>query len=98
MAEQRITIRISGRDYVLKVSSPDKEEVIRRAADTINQKVQSYQKTFVGKAEVDILSFVSLNECITSIQTQKQMEELRREVESLQNQLKSYIDNIENSR
>ena len=40
---QSITIRIADRTYSLKVSSPEHEEVIRKAAGEINKKVKLCQ-------------------------------------------------------
>ena len=46
---QSITIRIADRTYSLKVSSPEHEEVIRKAAGEINRKVKLYLDKFPGK-------------------------------------------------
>ncbi len=94
MAEQKISIVISDRTYCLKASSPENEEVIRKAANVINQKVSNYRKQFLGKPEVDILSFVALNECITNIKLNDQIERNRKEAEEFEADLGSYIDNI----
>ena len=34
--DQRITIKIAGQDYTLKAATPEHEELIRKAAETIN--------------------------------------------------------------
>ena len=41
---QSISIKIAERPYSLKVTSPDQEEVIRKAADDINRKIALYQE------------------------------------------------------
>lgn len=93
-----VNIAIAGHRYGLKASSPEKEEMIRRAAEIANKKISYYQKTFPGKSMEELLSFVVLNECITNLNEAKKGEEARKEVDSLVEQLGSYIDNIDNSR
>ena len=46
--EQKITIRIAGKDFVLKASSPEEEELIRLAAIDINKRLAAYQSAFPG--------------------------------------------------
>ncbi|MBR4134702.1 MAG: cell division protein ZapA, partial [Bacteroidales bacterium] len=40
--EQSITIKIAGKDYPLKATSPEMEQLMRLAADSINQKLAAY--------------------------------------------------------
>ena len=40
--EQRITIRIADKDYTLKAATPEQEELIRKAADSVNKKINAY--------------------------------------------------------
>jgi len=98
MADQNITITISGRKYCLKASSEEKEEIIRKAADIVNSKISYYQKAFAGRSEADLLSFVALNECITNLTINKEKEEMTKEAKALEEELASYIENIDNSR
>ncbi|MBQ0044732.1 MAG: cell division protein ZapA [Bacteroidales bacterium] len=95
MADQNITITIAGRKYCLKASSPEKEEIIRKAADVVNNKISYYQKVFAGKSEADLLSFVALNECITNLTISKDKEAMLNEVKALGEQLESYMGNID---
>jgi len=94
MADQRITIKIAGHEYTLKVSDPSREEVIRKAADVISRKVASYQSSFAGKSETDILAFVALNECITNTLLNNQIDGMKQEAETLDRELGSYIEKI----
>ena len=96
---QSISIRIAARTYSLKVTSPDQEEVIRKAAEDINRKVTLYQEKFPDKGILEILSFVSLNVCMANITLQKQMKEMNEEEDALAKELEGYLDNIDkNSR
>ena len=63
--EQSITIKIAGKDYPLKATSPEMEQLMRLAADSINQKLAAYDAKFPDKTLVDKLSFVALNETVS---------------------------------
>ena len=96
---QSISIKIAERTYSLKVTSPDQEEVIRKAAEDINRKIALYQEKFPDKGLADVLSFMALNVCIANITHQKQMKEMTEKEEMLAKELEGYLDNIDkNSR
>jgi len=96
---QSISIKIAERTYSLKVSSPDQEEVIRKAADDINRKIALYQEKFPDKSLVDVLSFMALNVCIANHTLQRQMKEMSEAEDGLAKELEGYLDNIDkNSR
>ena len=76
MAQQKITVKIAGRPYVLNASSEEHERKIRVSADEINKKVNAYLDKFPGKSIVDILSFVALNVCMNNLTLQEQIKNL----------------------
>jgi cell division protein ZapA len=97
--EQSIKIKIADREYPLKVSSPEKEEVIRKAAADLNKKITLYQEKYPNKGMIEILSFVALNVSMTNVVVQKQIETMKESEESLAKELQGYIDNMDkNSR
>ena len=97
--EQSIKIKIADREYPLKVSSPEKEEVIRKAATDLNKKITLYQEKYPNKGMIEILSFVALNVSMTNVVVQKQIETMKESEESLAKELQGYIDNMDkNSR
>jgi len=97
--EQSIKIRIADREYPLKVSSPDKEEVIRKAANELNKKITLYQEKYPNKGMIEILSFVALNVSMVNVSLQKQAESILEEEETLAKELHAYLENIDkNSR
>ena len=97
--EQSIKIKIADREYPLKVSSPEKEEVIRKAAADLNKKITLYQEKYPNKGMIEILSFVALNVSMTNVVTQKQIEAMKEGEENLAKELQGYLDNIDkNSR
>ena len=97
--EQSIKIKIADREYPLKVSSPEKEEVIRKAAAELNKRISLYQDKYPNKGMIEILSFVALNVSMSNIVLQKQAEEMKYEEETLVKELQGYLENIDkNSR
>ena len=97
--EQSIKIKIADREYPLKVSSPEKEEVIRKAAAELNKRISLYQDKYPNKGMIEILSFVALNVSMTNVVLQKQAEAMKAEEETLAKELHGYLENIDkNSR
>ena len=97
--EQSIKIKIADREYPLKVSSPEKEEVNRKAAAELNKKISLYQDKYPNKGMIEILSFVALNVSMTNVVLQKQIDMLNEGEDNLAKELQSYLDNIDkNSR
>ena len=97
--EQSIKIKIADREYPLKVSSPEKEEVIRKAAADLNKKINLYQDKYPTKGMIEILSFLALNVSMTNVVLQKQIETFNESETVLAQELQSYLENIDkNSR
>ncbi len=97
--EQSIKIKIADREYPLKVSSPEKEEVIRKAAADLNKKINLYQDKYPTKGMIEILSFVALNVSMTNVVLQKQVDTFNESETVLAQELQNYLENIDkNSR
>ena len=96
---QSISIKIADRPYSLKVTSPEQEELIRKAAAEVNRKISAYQDRMPGKGMVELLSFAALNVCMANLSLHDQLKELAREEKSLADELEGYLENIDkNSR
>lgn len=95
MAERKIKIRIGETEYELKSRSDEQEELIRSAARMLNDMITSYQKKYPTKDKVDHLSFVSINNCMANINLQRELENVRREVAELNEEIKGYLKNTE---
>lgn len=93
--DQSITIKIAGQEYHLKANSPEVEQLMRIAADTINQKLAVYDAKFRDKTLADKLAFVVLNETISRLTYQRKIQSLESEIEKLHIQTQSYLADIE---
>lgn len=93
--EQSITIKIAGKDYPLKATSPEMEQLMRLAAESINQKLAAYDAKFPDKTLVDKLSFVALNETVNRMSAQKRFSSVSDEARALLGSTGAYLDSID---
>ncbi len=96
MEERTIKIRIGEVEYELKSKSPEQEGLIRDAAKMLNDMITSYQRKYPSKDKVDILSFVSINQCMINIKLQRELENVKREVAEFNEEIDVYLKNTEN--
>ena len=92
---QSIKIKIAGNEYPLVAASPEMERLMRLAAEAINQKLNAYDAKFPDKSLSDKLSFVALNETVSRLTYQKKLAEAGEEAKMLQEDVESYLRNIE---
>ena len=92
--EQSITIKIAGTDYPLNASSPEMEQLMRIAAETINKKIAAYDARFPDRSLADKLSFVALNETLSRLATQRKMEALADEAARLKKDTDDYLSQL----
>ena len=93
--EQSITLKIAGKDYSLKASSPEMEQLMRVAAEAINKKVAAYDAKFPDKTTADKLAFVALSETVGRLSYQKKLSSVNDEVKRMLGQTSEYLDNID---
>lgn len=93
--EQSITIKIAGKDYPLKVTSPEMEQLMRIAAETINQKLAAYDAKFPDKTLADKLAFVTLSETVSRLSYQKKISALSDEAKRMISQTDQYLNSID---
>lgn len=92
--DRSITIKVAGKEYPLKATSPEMEQLMRIAAEAINQKLQAYDSKFPGKDQMDKLVFVTLNEAIARISFQKKLAALEESENQFLAETQAYLDNI----
>lgn len=72
MGDISIKINIADRVYPLKVNT-EEEEIIRRAAKLINDRIKDYQENYAVKDKQDLLSMCVLHYATTSLKAEKQV-------------------------
>ena len=93
--DRSITLRIAGKDYPLKASSPEMEQLMRLAAESINSKLEVYNSRFPGKDMTDKLVFVTLNEAVARIAAQRKIAVSDDRQKKLLELTSGYLDKID---
>ena len=93
--DQSIKIKIAGKEYALKASSPEMEQMMRVAAEAINKRLAVYDARFPDKDLVDKFAFVTLNETISRISAQQKLAARDEAEKTLLGELTSYLESIE---
>jgi len=95
--EQNVTIKVCDRPYMMKATSPEMEEILRKAADLVNRKIKLLKQSYPGKTELDILTFVALNECVSELGLRKKCSDTEAALKSLNADIETYLDDMEKS-
>jgi cell division protein ZapA (FtsZ GTPase activity inhibitor) len=72
MGEISIKINIADRVYPLKINM-EEEEIVRRAAKLINDRIKEYQENYAVKDKQDLLSMCVLHYASASIRAEKKV-------------------------
>jgi cell division protein ZapA len=94
--EQKITLKIAGSTYSFKVNSPEQEQIMRKAAEVINEEIAYYDRKYPERTLADKLSIVSLHEAMSRLAIGDKMKLLDEEAAQLHNQTEKYLEDIEN--
>ena len=89
--DQKISIKLAERTYNLTAKDPEQEEVIRLAADAINQHLQAYTRRYPGKTPAELMSMLALNECVSRISVQREKAAQEEEAEQLGKDMANYL-------
>ena len=89
--DQKISIKLAERTYNLTAKTPEQEEIIRLAADAINQHLQAYTRRYPGKTMAELMPMVALNECVSRITVQRESSAQKAEAEQLGKDMANYL-------
>ena len=89
--DQKISIKIAGRVFNLTASSPEMEELYRRAADAINARFAGFSRSHPGRSALDILSLVALNETVIRLGMQRDIDQYKNAEKQLEKDLENYL-------
>ena len=93
--DQSITLKIAGKEYSMKASTPEAERLMRLGAEAINEKLTVYGSRFPDKTLEDRLAFVALNEAVSRINFQKRLSLAGDEVKAFKEQTDRYLDSTD---
>ncbi len=96
MGEISIKISISDRIYPLKVNV-EEEEIVRRAAKIINDRIKEYQENYAVRDKQDLLSMAVLHYATAVLRVENQIQNqdlaVEEKVDNLDNLLDSFFKN-----
>ena len=93
-----IRIQIGGRHYPLSIA-PEKEEVIRKAAKLLNERMKSYQDNFAVQDTQDLLSMSALELGVRVMEAEQEKsvvksDELERQLAETEHFISSYLNSL----
>jgi cell division protein ZapA len=92
-----IRVQIGGRHYPLSIA-PEEEEIIRRAAKLLNERMKSYRENFAVQDTQDLLSMCALEFGVRMLETeQNKAESLSEELVKQLTQTEQFISGFLNS-
>ena len=89
--DQKISIKIAERTFNLTAKDPEQEEIIRLAAEAVNQHLQAYTRRYPGKTMAELMPMVALNECVSRITVQRESSAQKAEAEQLGKDMANYL-------
>ena len=98
MEEQSITLRIAGKEYPLKAKSPEAEQVMRLAAEDINNMLSVYNTYYPDRSDFDKMTLVCLGEAVSKISAKRAAARLSADFDTLDDELGNYLAGIEKNR
>ena len=89
--QQSITLKIAGKTFSLKASSPQMEQLMRMAASDVNAMLEKFDIKFPDRTLEDKLSFVALQMAVSKFSAQQKVESASQEAQQLCQQLAVYL-------
>lgn len=94
MGEISIKISISDRIYPLKVAT-EEEEIVRRAAKVINERIKDYQENYAVRDKQDLLSMALLHYATAALRVESKVQDqdiaVTEKIEALDNLLNDFF-------
>ena len=97
MGEISIKINIADRVYPLKINM-EEEEIVRRAAKLINDRIKEYQENYAVKDKQDLLSMCVLHYASASIRAEKKASNEDKDLAEKVYQLDSLLNDFFNQK
>ncbi len=91
MGEISIKINIADRVYPLKINM-EEEEIVRRAAKLINDRIKEFQENYAVKDKQDLLAMCVLHYATLSMKTEKMVNVADTDIADCVNDLENLLD------
>ena len=92
---QNIKVNICDKEYSYVAESPEKEQLLRKAAEMVNEKFSGVNSSQSNRSVEDRLSIVAFNIALTLMTAKKKMALLGDEVNKLTELTDKYLNDIE---
>lgn len=90
--DQRITLKIAGKEYSLNASSPEMERMMRLAAKDVNEMLINYDSRFPQTDLTDKFAFTALQEAVGKFYFKSQLAMVGEEAKTLSSEIDSYLE------
>lgn len=87
-------MHIAGRSYVYVVKSEEQEEIIRKAAASVNEKIMKLSNAYKNRGPLDIVTIAALNEGIEKFQSGNRSSQDIEAYEKLSADLANYVESL----
>lgn len=94
MDGQKINVKIDGRSYIYVVNSEEKEIAIRKAAESVNEKIKQLSSTYKERGPLDIVTIAALNEGIERFMNSSKSTSDIEGYEKLSADLANYVESL----
>lgn len=91
MGEISIKITISDRLYPLKINT-EEEEIVRRAAKIINERIKDYQENYAVRDKQDLLSMAVLHYATAVLKAESKVQAVDMDVANKVTELERVLD------
>lgn len=95
MSEISVKLKIAGREYPLSVKAAE-EEMVRKAAELINQQVNEYEKNYSVNNKQDLLAMSALQLATQVVKAQQASSEFKPELKDQLVELERYVSDYLN--
>ena len=92
---QRITLEFAGKTFQLNADTPERESLMRLAAQEVNRQLEFYDHKFALTDSFDKLAFVALSTSMGKLKNYNMLSQLESEAEELSKTLEAYLQSVE---
>ena len=93
--DRKISFIIDGKKYNVTAHNEEQEQMYRRAAATINAKMESFSNSHPDRQRIEIMTLVALNESVRRFDLQNELESVKGEAGKLSQDLRDYLSSQE---